>query len=253
MSVGAPVDWYRSSFAENNLALYGATGGAEKVALAVRILRPSGGERVLDLACGAGGRLLELCRRGFEVVGNDPDPFLLEAALGESQAAGLEPWFIEADPRELGAVEDFDIALSLGGGAFGHYGSDEEDRRALEAVATALRPGGRLLAQLPNRLKVESGLPARTWIEADGARDTIKQRWDEATGQIEGTRASVMLDDPDMEDGEPFPFQRRFYSIEELERLLERAGLTLSAVYDEEGAERPPDAEQWEVYVEARK
>jgi hypothetical protein len=55
MSAAAPVDWYRTSFAEDHSALYGASGGVEKVALAERILRPSGGERVLGLACGAGG------------------------------------------------------------------------------------------------------------------------------------------------------------------------------------------------------
>ena len=141
--------------------------------------------------------------------------------------------------------------LSLGAGAFGHYGSDEQDLRALEAVARALRPGGRLLAQLPNRLKVEAELPERTWIEADGARDTIEQRWDAAAAVLEGTRASELLDDPGWEDPELAPFNRRVYSLAELEPMLERAGLTLTGVYDEAGAERPPTPEQWEIYVEA--
>jgi SAM-dependent methyltransferase len=261
MSAVAPVDWYRTSFAENNLALYGATGGAEKVALALRILRPSGDERVLDLACGAGGRLLELCRRGFDVVASDVDSDLIEAAWTRSELAGLEPWFIIADPRELDLREererevrgDFDIVLSLGAGAFGHFGSDEEDLRAFAAVARALRPGGRLLMQLPNRLNVEAGLPGRDWIEADGARDTIEQRWAEAEGRIEGTRASVLLEDPGWGEEGPVPFQRRVYSLAELERILGRAGLSLAGVYDEQGAERPPTTEQREIYVVARK
>jgi SAM-dependent methyltransferase len=251
MSGAAPADWYRTSFAEDNLALYGATGGPEKVALALRILRPSGGERVLDLACGAGGRLLELCRRGFDVVGSDVDPDLVEAALAESELAGLEPWFIVADPRELEAEEDFDIVLSLGAGAFGHFGSDEEDLRAFAAVARALRPGGRLLMQLPNRLRVEAGLPERSWFEADGARDTIEQRWNERTGQIEGTRASVLLEDPGWGPPSPAPFRRRVHSLAELERILDRAGLSLAGVYDEQGAERAPTAGRYEIYVEA--
>ncbi|HZK15520.1 MAG TPA: class I SAM-dependent methyltransferase [Solirubrobacterales bacterium] len=253
MSAAAPADWYRTSFAENHAALYRAEDGPGQVALAMEILRPAGGERVLDLACGTGGRLLELCRRGFDAVGSDVRQGLLEAALGESEIAGLEPWFIEGDPRELGAVEDFDIVLSLGAGAFGHCGSDEEDLRAFEAVAAALRPGGRLLAQLPNRLNVEAALPDRTWIESDGARDTIEQRWDGNAGRIQGTRASVLLDDPDLEDTAPSPFQRRVYSLEELETMLERAGLTLAGIYNEAGANRPPLVEQWEVYVVARK
>lgn len=261
MSAVAPVDWYRSSFAENNFALYGAGNGPEKVALAIEILRLAGGERVLDLACGAGGRLLELCRRGFDVVGSDVDSDLIEAAWLESDVAGLEPWFIIADPRELDVREqrepevrgEFDIVLSLGAGAFGHFGSDEDDLLAFEAVARALRPGGRLLMQLPNRLRVEAGLPERSWIEADGVRDTIEQRWAGEVGRIEGTRASVVLDDPGWVEEGPVPFQRRVYSLAELEQILDRAGLSLAGVYDEQGAERPPTAEQHELYVEARR
>jgi SAM-dependent methyltransferase len=235
------------------VTLYHAGDGLEKVALAMEILRPTGGERVLDLACGAGGRLLELCRRGFDAVGSDVDAGLVEAAYGESELAGLEPWFIVADPRELEVEEDFDIVLSLGAGAFGHFDSDDEDLRAFQAVARALRPGGRLLMQLPNRLSVEAGLPARSWIEAHGARDTIEQRWAEPAGRIEGTRSSVLLDDPQWEDPGPVPFRRRIYSLAELEAMLDRAGLTLAGVHDEHGAERPPSADQHEIYVVARR
>jgi hypothetical protein len=38
-----------------------------------------------------------------------------------------------------------------------------------------------------------------------------------------------------------------------LEQILDRAGLTLTGVYDEQGAERPPTAEQHEIYVVARR
>lgn len=107
--------------------------------------------------------------------------------------------------------------------------------------------------ELPNRLRVEADLPERAGLAADGARDTIKQRWVAAEGRLEGTRASILLDDPEWEDPGPQPFGRRIYSLAELEAILERAGLTLTGVYDAKGAERPPDADQHEIYIVARR
>ncbi len=161
MGTGVPVDWYRTSFAPNFQSLYWEEGGEEKVALALAMLEPDGHERVLDLACATGQRTLELCRRGFDVVGVDIRDALLEAAAGEAQIRDLWPYFVEEDPRYLDFKQEFDLVLSLGGGSFEHFDYDEENLRAFESVARALRPGGRLLMQIPNVLHVEAHLPEK--------------------------------------------------------------------------------------------
>lgn len=43
------------------------------------------------------------------------------------------PFFAEADPRELQYLHEFDAVLSLGGGAFGHFEDDEDDRCVAES------------------------------------------------------------------------------------------------------------------------
>jgi SAM-dependent methyltransferase len=247
---GIPVDWYRTSFAENFDSLFWEEGGEEKAELALGMLEPDGYERILDLACATGRRTLELSRQGFKVVGVDIRADLLEVAGCEAELEDLWPYFVEQDPRYMGFDREFDIVLSLGGGAFEHFDSDEENLRAFEAAARALRRGGRLLMQIPNVLHVEAHLPEKTWIPAGEAVELVEQRWNEPTRRIDGTRTSIV--NCDAEDAEPVPFQRRLYSVEELAEIFETVGLRLTDVFDEGGAPCAPTDAQQELYVEAR-
>jgi SAM-dependent methyltransferase len=253
MPAGAvPADWYRTSLAPNFKSLFWDEGAEEKVELALAMLEPDGYEHILDLACGSGGRTVELSRRGFDVVGIDPRHELLEVAVGEAELQGLTPGFFEKDARHLDFNEEFDLALSLGGGAFEHFDNDKENLRAFQAGARALRPGGRLLMQTPNVLHVEAHLPPRTWLCGNNAIELIEQEWNSAIRRLEGTKRSMIECDPP-EYAETVPFQRRLYTIEELAEIFATVGLRLGDVFDEHGARCvPSDAEQ-ELYVEARR
>lgn len=250
-SRGTPADWYRTSFAPNYHSLYWEEGGEEKAGLALAMLRPAGGQRILDLACATGRRALELSRRGFEVVGVDIRGSLLEVAGCEAVDEGLWPHFVEEDPRYLEFEREFDVVLSLGGGAFEHFEYDEENLRAFKCAARALRPGGRLLMQVPNVLHVEAHLPEQTTVRGSRAEDLIEQHWNGPTRRIDGTRASYLEEEPD-EEPDAVPFQRRLYTVEELAEIFEAVGLSLADVFDEDGARCAPSDVEQEIYVEAR-
>jgi SAM-dependent methyltransferase len=217
---GVPVDWYRTSFAADVSALNFERNGEEKARLALRMLEPEGWERVLDLACATGRRTLELCRAGFDVLGVEANPHLLETAAGEAELQGLGPRFLEEDPRRLELEREFDIVLSLGGGAFEHFDYDDESLRAFEAASRALRPGGRLLMQTPNVLYVEAHLPERTWVQDGEAVTLIEQHWNEPIHRLDGLRRTLVECDS-FEQAEPEPFQRRLYTVEELAAIFD--------------------------------
>jgi SAM-dependent methyltransferase len=252
-SGGVPRDWYRTSFSPNFSALFWEEGGEEKVDLALTMLAAEGGERILDLACATGRRALELSRRGFEVVGVDVRAELLEVAACEAEMEDLYPYFVEADPREMGFRQEFDLVLSLGGGAFGHFDFDQENFESFEAAAQALRPGGRLLMQLPNILHVEAHLPERTWISGSMTMELIEQHWNAGTLRIDGTAISLVSCESsgDFEMAGSAPFQRRLYSLEELAEIFESIGLCLADVFDENGERCAPTDVQREIFVEA--
>lgn len=251
MGTDLPVDWYRTSFAPNYHSLYWEQGGEEKADLAVEILDPHEGARILELACASGRRTLQFARHGFNVIGTDIHQGLLEPAGCEAETEDLILYLVEVDPREIGFEREFHYVVSLGGGAFGHFESDAEDMRAFAAAARALHPGGRLLMQIPNAAHVEAHLPRKTWLEYPEAVDVIEQAWNEDTRRIDGIRRSLIGCET-VESAEPVPFHRRIYSIEELEGIFESQGMSLIGVYDERGAPcEPTDAEQ-EIFVIGR-
>ena len=251
IAAGAPANWYRSSFAADVSALYYEEGGEETAQLAIAMLGLEGWERTLDLACATGRRTLELAREGFNVIGIDVSADLLEPAGAEAESEDLLPWFYERDPREMGFEREFDVVLSLGGGAFEHFDSDEENLRAFAAAARALRPGGRLLMQTPNVLHVEAHLPPRTWFQTEETIELIEQQWNGPTRRLDGVKRTLMeFDIPRY--CEPEPFQRRLYTIEELAEIFAAVGLRLVDVFDERGHPCAPSDVEQELYVEAR-
>ncbi|MGH3026812.1 MAG: SAM-dependent methyltransferase, partial [Gaiellaceae bacterium] len=157
----------------------------------------------------------------------------------------------EQDPREMEFEREFDVVLSLGGGAFEHFDRDEENLRAFEAAARALRPGGRLLMQTPNVLHIAEQLAPRTWLQSGETIELIEQHWNEPIKRLDGVKRTLMeCDSPQY--CEPEPFQRRLYTIEELAAIFEDVGMYLADVFDEHGRPCAPSALQQELYVEAR-
>ncbi len=246
-----PVDWYRSAFSGDTRALFWEDGVAEKVALALAMLKPAGHERILDLACTTGQRTLELCRRGFCVVGTEVDEYLLEVGGCQAQLEDIYPLFHESDPRELEFLREFDLVLSLGGGAFGYFEHESDDRLIFQLVSQALRPGGRLLMQMPNVIYVEAHLPDRAWLPGKSTTQLVEQVWDASNRRLDAS-VTALVEGEAFEEAEAVPFRRRIYSVEELARIFESVGMELDAVFDEDGVPCAPTDRQQQIFVEAR-
>jgi SAM-dependent methyltransferase len=111
---------------------------AERV---VSLAALSGGELVLDLACGTGNAALLAARQGARASGLDSSPRLIEVARRRAAAAEVEVTFRVGDMQVL-PFEDgaFDLVLSVFGLIFA-----EDPRAAFAELARVLRPGGRAL------------------------------------------------------------------------------------------------------------
>ena len=112
------------------------------------------GKSLLDLACGQGFYSRLARRRGAgSVVGVDLSEAMVEAARREEKRAPLGIHYRQADAAtvsasELGHPEGFDQLLAL---FLFNYAPDPASlRNQAKAVYRCLRPGGRLLAVLPD-------------------------------------------------------------------------------------------------------
>lgn len=247
-----PPDWYRSGFPPETARMPWADRTEMEVERALTMLKPAGGERVLDLACGTGRHSRELTRRGFEVVGVDISPELLEMAEREASEAGLEISFMQADLRELELSDEFDLVLSLNDGAVGYFETDEENRRTFEVVAQALRSGGGHLMQLPNVLHAEKNLPAKSWIVGESTLELSDHHWNAEDRYIEGSTVPIRFGEV-FERYEEIPFRQRLYTVEELTEIYDSVGMRLANTFSGSGKPRRPKPNQFEIFVEGRK
>jgi SAM-dependent methyltransferase len=102
-------------------------------------------QRVLDLACGTGAASLVFAAAGAYVVGVDRSPRMLSLAQAHARAQGLPLTLIEADIRQLVALDDqqFDV-ITCFYNSLNYLLEDGDLEAVFRACKTLLAPQGRL-------------------------------------------------------------------------------------------------------------
>ncbi len=248
-----PQDWYATAFTGMSAEMAWTERTEQEIKRALTMLRPQGGERILDLACGTGRHSLELVRQGFSVVGVEIGEELVEIANKDAADQGLEAEFIQADLRELDYEEEFDIVLNLNDGAVGYFETDEENHRTFEVISRALKPGGQNLIQVPNVLYARARLPQRSWIPSATMIELVEHRWNRKDRYMEGAMIPLKFGQPLENLDKRIEFRQRLYEVDEFRDIYNSVGLTLDRVFHGNGRPKDPTEAQFEIFVSARK
>lgn len=253
LSEQIPQDWYATAFDGMSAEMAWTERTESEIKRALTMLRPQGGERILDLACGTGRHSLELVRHGFSIVGVEISAELVEIARKDAEQQGLEATFIEGDLRELDFEDEFDIVLNLNDGAVGYFETDEENHRTFEVISRALKQGGQNLVQVPNVLYARAHLPQRSWIPSSGMVELVEHRWNKKDRYMEG--AMIPLRFGEVLEGldKRIEFRQRLYTVDEFREIYASVGMTLERVFHGNGRPKEPTDAQFEVFVAARK
>ena len=222
------MPWYEDFFGEDYMRFH-LVGGQREADRApaecdfiVNALGLKPGDRVLDLCCGQGRHAVELARRGFVVTGADLSEYLLELASEAAMQAAVTVRFHRGDMRALPWEEEFDAVIVMFT-AFGYFDSEEDNEKVLRQVRKVLRPGGRLLLDLPNRdvfLKLIAD-GQRTWYEHEGHLVLDEHTWDADRRRLRLSRTIVAPDGTRRQTGHDLCE----YTHPEIVDLLARAGL----------------------------
>jgi SAM-dependent methyltransferase len=117
-------------------------------------LPPGAGRTLLDVGCNWGRWSVSAARKGYQVVGIDPDLGAVLAATRVARQLGVPARYVVGDARHLPfATASFDRVFSYS--VLQHF-SREDTQRAIRDVARVLRPGGEALIQMANKYGLRS-------------------------------------------------------------------------------------------------
>ena len=225
------TDWYTKFFNEDYPKIYcerlSQDATERETAFVVDALGLRDGDRVLDLACGHGRHAVALAQRGMVVTGQDLNEDYLRMAREDAARAGVEIETVHGDMREIPFTDEFDAVINMFT-AFGYFDSEDEDVRVLKAVANSLKSGGQLLLDTINREWVLSNYVQNDWHTDPNGNTYLEHReFDLVTGR---NRVTFNIVTPDGTRRDSPGHDVRLYTLTELVRLLDAAGLRLSTV-----------------------
>ena len=225
-------NWYTEFFNEDYPRIYNdrlsQDATERETEFAVRALGLQEGDRVLDLACGHGRHAIALAQRGMVVTGQDLNEDYLRRAREDAVREGVEIETVHGDMRDIPFSDEFDAVINMFT-AFGYFDSEDEDLRVLQSVVNSLKSGGQLLLDTINREWVLANYVQNDWhTDEDGNTFLEHREFNLVTGRNHVTFSIVT------EDGtrrESLGHDVRLYTLTELVRLLDSAGLRVSAAY----------------------
>jgi SAM-dependent methyltransferase len=224
--------WYVDFFRGDYLNVYGHMFTEERAekesAFVARVLELKPGASVLDLCCGQGRHSVQLAKRGFKVTGLDLNPDYVELAQKAAKVANVAIETVAADMRDIPFTGKFDAIVNMYS-SFGYLESEAEDSKVLESAAKALKAGGRLLLDMLNREWAIDNYIQNDWhTGADGTLYVERRDLDLATSRM---HVHFVMVDNDGHRRESIGHIIRLYTLTEMTRLLERAGMRVTAVF----------------------
>lgn len=198
------------------------------------------GGRILDLGCGGGDQARVFSKKGYEVVGMDIAPPLIEFAKRQFKKEGLKGVFLAGDMRKIKYREEFDACLLLSG-TFGFFG-DKGDQKLLGSIHRALKPGGKTFVMFLSPRQQDKH--ERTW---SGIKDgwELSEAWFDAETGTYRSRIFIIRKDgalirPKSEPGYHADEVIRCYTVPEMRGMLKKAGLRYLASYSSKDLSLPP-------------
>lgn len=195
-----------------------------EVAGLVRELSLDSPRDILDLACGFGRHAIALAARGHRVTGVDKYERFLEIARQEAHERNLPAEFIQDDMRSIQFEQKFDHVLLLFS-SFGYF-VDEENQLVLKNIARALKPGGSVVIEIPNRDSLIINFQPIVITEKGQDLMIDRCRFDHFTSRWYNRR--IVIREGIRKDK---PFFIRVYNSGEIKQLISSAGMQLVNIY----------------------
>lgn len=196
--------------------------------------RPAGA-RVLEPACGSGRLVCAMARRGFDVLGFDRNPAMLEYAARRLRTRGLSARLVRADLDSFRVPGRFDLAFCLVS-TFKYLLDEDSARMHLESVARSLSPGGVYVLGFHLTEYASHALARERWVATRGRTRVVcnTQVWPaDRRKRLEDVRTRLLVSGGARKLRYETRWRFRTYDAREVRALLARVPeLEHVATYD---------------------
>ncbi len=239
--------WFETIFDERYPELFGPfEGDAEgEVKEILSLVRLPPGSAVEDLGCGRGRHAIPMARRGYRVTGVDISENMLRLAESRAKREGVQVEWVREDMRTFRRGGAFDLTLSLFT-SFGYF-DDDENQKVLDNVGASLREEGVFLLDLRNAGKGLARLEdGEKTMEVPAGKLRMSVRFDPVSRRASAEHVLTRYDGIRISS----TFDVRIYSMEELTRMIRRAGMRVQSFYGSlSGASFTEESSRMVVYA----
>ena len=206
---------------------------------------------VLDLGCGTGTLTELLCQKGYDMIGVDNSPQMLEIAMEKREESGSGILYLLQDMRELELYSTVGTVLSVCD-SLNYLLEEKELLQVFRLVDNYLYPGGLFLFDFNTVYKYSQVIGDAVIAENREDCSFIWENYYHEEEEINEYDLTVFV----QEEGDRFRrftenhFQRG-YTPETMRRLVEQAGMRLLRLLDADTLGEVTDRSE-RVYVLAR-
>lgn len=189
-------------------------------------------EIILDLACGTGSLTLELAKRGYDMIGIDISPEMLNRAVEKTDLSGVSPLWVCQDMRSFELYGTVDAIVCTMDSL--NYILDMNDvRNVFRLAGNYLNPGGLFIFDLNTPYKFEHIFADNLFYEI---RDDIAYLWQNSYNP-ESKICDFDLTFFVKEKGDLYKRleerqKQRAWSYDEIQSAVCGSGLNLADVFD---------------------
>ncbi|EKD54657.1 MAG: hypothetical protein ACD_60C00060G0025 [uncultured bacterium] len=215
-----------------------------KNALIEKLLKEQRVKTVFDMTCGTGSQVFYLAERGYEVMGSDFSPALLDIARSKAKEMNRNIIFIDGDMRKVKAGK-FDAVITIFN-AIGHL-TKADFEKALQNIHANLKDDGIYIFDIFNLQAITDNVIDDFAMDIESIVNGVSIR-NIQHSEIDRENGLLISHDHytiSKEEGEPEvrtnSFSLQIYTVEELQKMLEHNGFEVIGQYDMDGNDFVPE------------
>lgn len=208
---------------------------------------------ILDLACGTGNSSLSLAKKGYQVIGVDLSPEMLEVAKKKAAAEKIKIDFIEQDMRQLKLpfFTEIDMVVAYQDG-LNYMLEDVDLLEVLKRVFQVLSPGGLFIFDINSVDKLPTSAGETTCYDEERMTLIWESSYDRQGDIWEIVLTGFLKRDNGYYEKFKETHREKYHTRTKVLEYLGRTGYEVLAVYNAFTLEEGKDSDKRLYYV-ARK